>query len=74
MAEIEILMDKEDKSKTKVTWGDIWEDFKQRHPTLRTYVYRWEPYGFATIKLYLTDGSIMTYNYDLKHAEFIEEK
>lgn len=55
------------RSKTKmVTWFDIYSDFKKAHPDLSSKAPDFQPYGYATIKLYFTDGQRMLYNYDTK--------
>lgn len=58
----------------KITWEMIYEDFKLRYPNLSKKVLRWNSVDFATIELYLYDGSKMRYNYDLQRAEFVKEE
>ena len=48
----------------KLTWKKIYDDFRQRHPTLRKHVMHWQPYSYATIVLRMDDGCEFTYNYD----------
>lgn len=58
----------------KITWKKIYDDFKRRHPTLSKTVIDYRPYNYATILIYFTDGTRMTYNYDEKRAVFINNK
>jgi hypothetical protein len=55
----------------KVSWDDIFKDFKRRHPNLKKMVMRWEPFGFATVRIFLKDSAQLVYNYDTKQAKFI---
>lgn len=55
--------------KNKVTWADVYEEFRSRHPRLSKQVLRYEPYDFATILLIFFDRSRMTYNCDTKALE-----
>lgn len=50
----------------KVTWNDIYKDFKALHPKLSKQCLRFEAYDFATILLIFPDRVRMTYNYDTK--------
>lgn len=70
----EVKLDKNKGNKQshhKVTWNAIYKDFKDRHPNLWKEVTYWRPLAFATIEIWLTDGSKMKYNYDEHKAEFI---
>lgn len=58
----------------KITWKKIYDDFKKRHPTLSKMVIDYRPYNYATILIFLTDGTRMTYNYDEKRAIFVANK
>lgn len=49
-----------------VTWADIFADFKKTFPTRSKNAPDFQPYSYATIKLYFTDGKRMLYNYDTK--------
>lgn len=55
----------------ELTWRDIFADFKCRHPNLSKTAAGFRPYDFATIMVYLRDGSSMIYNYDKKRAAFL---
>lgn len=61
------------KNERKITWCDIYKDFKKRHPNLKKEVAYWVPHDYATIKLKLKDGTSMLYNYDDHMAKFIKE-
>lgn len=50
----------------KITWFDIYSDFKRRFPTMSKDAPDFQPHSYATIKLYFTDGRRMLYNYDTK--------
>lgn len=50
----------------KVTWSDVYNDFKQRYPSMARVAPDFHPYNYATIKLYFVDGRRMLYNYDTK--------
>lgn len=55
----------------KVTWTVIYRDFKRRHPNLAKMIMDWRPMGYATIQIWLKDGSLMSYDYDEHMAKFI---
>lgn len=57
----------------KITWNKIHKDFKQRHPNLSKEVIHWQPYAYATIKLWMKDGSKIVYNYDNHRATFVND-
>lgn len=50
----------------KVTWNDIYKDFKATHLKLSKKCLRFEAYDYATILLIFPDRVRMTYNYDTK--------
>jgi hypothetical protein len=56
----------------KVTWSDIYKQFRATHPRLKNEVINYRPYNFMTIILTLKDGSKMTYNGMTKECQFIE--
>lgn len=62
-----------DGMRNKITWEKIYKDFKLRFPHLSKEVIHWHPYEFATIKLWMKDGSRMTYNYDQRKAIFVRK-
>lgn len=55
----------------KVTWDDVYKNFRLRHPNLRNDVVGFRPYEYSTILVYLSDGRKMTYNYDTKISKFV---
>ena len=57
----------------KVTWKDIYQDFKSRYPNLSKHVIGYEPYNYATIKLWLDDGNKMIYDQELKRATLLSD-
>ena len=52
----------------KVSYKNILEDFKARHPNLAKLVCYWCPRGYATITIHLKDGIMLSYDYDDKRA------
>ena len=55
----------------QLTWGRVYDDFKQRHPNLSAMAADYRAYDFATILIYLKDGSKLIYNYDLRQVRFL---
>lgn len=47
----------------KITFDDIYSDFRRRHPNLRKEVIHWKPYDYLKIKVYLFDGMILVHDY-----------
>lgn len=47
----------------KVTWEDIYADFKRRFPKLSKLSVRYIPYGYLTILIYFSDGGKIIYDY-----------
>lgn len=62
------------RSSEKVTWFDIYEDFKKNNPELVKDAPDFQPHSYATIKVFFIDGRRMTYNYDTKELVSICEK
>lgn len=56
----------------KVTWNDVYKDFKKRYPKKGKEVLGFQPHSYATIRLIFPDGIRMLYNYDTKKATKIE--
>ena len=52
----------------KITWQRILADFKDRHPTLAKQICYWRPITYATIQINLTNGMMLSYNYDDKRS------
>lgn len=55
----------------KVTWDEIYADFRRRHPTLKMMVIDWKPCGWMCIELELKDGRKMKYDGYEHIAKFI---
>lgn len=55
----------------KITWNDIYKDFKIRLPNLSKRATYWKPRGYLSITVYFEDGSQMAYDYLYKKASFI---
>lgn len=55
----------------QITWNDIYNDFKISYPTLSKHVVSYEPYCYATIKVFIPNVGAMIYNYDSKKATFV---
>lgn len=49
----------------KVSWQDVYDNFKSVYPKLSKMSVRFMPYGYMTIAVYLSDGTKMIYD-DLK--------
>lgn len=56
----------------KVTWNDIYKDFRRRHPNLAKQVCGWRPYGYAQVWIRLKNGSELVHDYDLHIANYIK--
>ena len=52
------------KKPNKVTWKDVFDDFKQRHPRLSKTVLRWFPSDVGEITVILMGGDQIVYDYD----------
>lgn len=46
----------------KITWDDLYTNFKSIYPNLGRQSLRFQPYGYMMILVYLTDGSRMIYD------------
>lgn len=57
----------------KITWADIYKEFRSKYPTLRKRVIGWQPYGYLTIILTCDDGVKLVYDYLKKQCLFLEE-
>lgn len=61
-------------AKNKITWDDVYKDFKNRHPRLSKKVLGYFPYGYSTILLVFSDNVRMLYNHDKKRVTKIMQK
>lgn len=59
---------------SKITWQDIYKDFRKTYPGQLKNIGRWEPNDFLRIKIYMMDGSIITYSYFDKTITTVQEK
>lgn len=57
----------------KITWTDIYKEFRSKYPTLRKRVIGWQPYGYLTIILTCKDGIKIAYDYLKKQCVFLDE-
>lgn len=55
----------------KITWNEIYKDFRSRHPTSKNLVMDWRPYDILTIKIKLSNGLTLAYNYDTKWCKVL---
>ena len=53
----------------KITWDDLYTNFKSIYPNLGRQSLRFQPYGYMMILVYLTDGSRMIYDDLRKQAK-----
>lgn len=58
----------------KITWKEVYKDFRSRHPQARKDVVYWHPHDYATIMLYFADGTKGTYNYIDRKVKRLDEK
>ena len=59
-------------SNTKITWNDIFNDFKLKHPEMAENVVKFRPFAYHEILIFYEDGKKFTYSYDTKKYETIE--
>lgn len=55
----------------KITWQDIYKDFRIRLPNLSKRAAYWKPRGYLSITVYFEDGSEIAYDYLCKKVSFI---
>lgn len=58
----------------KVTWDDIYKDFRSRHPNLKKTIMYWHPYDYAMIMLYFKDGRKGVYDFLEQRVQFVSER
>lgn len=58
-------------SKRKVTWSDIFDDFKIRHPNLKSKAIHYQPHDYLTIVIWFSDGMKMEYDYFTHTGKFV---
>ena len=66
-------MAKSMKTNLKVTYEDVYQEFRRRHPNLSKRIRAYSPYGYATIRMYdpLMRRYIL-YNYDDSRAYYTD--
>lgn len=57
----------------KLTWRDIYKDFRKHYKILCKNVVYWHPRDYEQIVLYLEEGSKMVYDYKLKECWLLED-
>lgn len=57
--------------KEKITWLDIYKDFKVRLPNLSKGAVHYQPNGYLSIVVSFADGSKMVYDYLTERASFL---
>lgn len=56
------------KNPDKLTFNDIFEDFRKRYPRLSKSVTHWVAYDVGRIKIFTIDDLVLTYDYDIHQA------
>lgn len=57
--------------KQKITWSDIYSEFRTVFPRLSHKAVYYEPFGYMTISVYFSDGSKMIYDAVMKKGRLI---
>lgn len=47
---------------SKITWNDIYEEFRKKFPQMSKTAIRYAPYGYMSILVYFSDGSKLVYD------------
>lgn len=58
----------------KITWNDIYKDFRSRFPRLAKDVEDYRPYSYMTISLYLNDGTMMQYDMEAHRVTILGKR
>lgn len=58
----------------KVTYEDIYKDFKRRHPHLSLDAVWWEPADILRIDIFMKDGSTIRYDYTDHRGCFLRKR
>lgn len=56
----------------KITFDDVYKDFRSHYPTLRKHAIGWQPYGYLSILVLLDDKIKVKYDYMRKQCEFVD--
>ena len=67
-------MNKKEQKEKKITWKDVFDDFKKTYPNMSRTVITFDPHSYATVILYFPDRVRMTYNYDTKELKMYKDK
>ncbi|GHU53552.1 hypothetical protein AGMMS49975_11910 [Clostridia bacterium] len=54
-----------------ITWANIYKEFRKNCPNYSKKAIHYEPNGFLEIRIFMTDGTKMTYDYDRKELKFL---
>lgn len=54
----------------RVTWDDIYNEFRKNHPTLSKLVSSWRPIDCGMIEIKLKEGDAVIYDYYMHQAKF----
>ena len=57
--------------KRKVTWKDIFDNFKTLYPTLARRIADYRPHDYMSIIVWLDDGTAVIYDDTAKRAKWI---
>ena len=57
--------------KRKVTWKDIFDNFKSVYPRLSKEAQDYRPYNYMSIVVYLADGTKVVYDDMVKRAKML---
>ena len=60
--------------KRKVTWKDIFNNFKSVYPRLSKAAQDYRPYNYMSIVVYLADGTKVVYDDMAKRAKMLADK
>ncbi len=55
----------------KVTWKDIFENFKMVYPRLSKEAKNFKPYNYMSIMIFMTDGTKVVYDDLMKRAKLV---
>lgn len=57
--------------KQYTSWEHIYQDFLKRNSAIKDKIVKWEPYNWLTIKITLSDGRMLLYDYSSATTEFL---
>lgn len=56
----------------KITWDDVYKDFKTRHPRLSKDVCDYRPYAYLQIQIWFKNDRKMIYDYMTHRGSWVE--